>query len=69
MLGSGAVILSRTFHRPDSEAVFEQEVEALRHVERELATRSPDRIAQDAADTAEAIRRIAASMPATTPAN
>lgn len=68
-LGSGAVILSRTFHRPDSEAVFEQEVEALRRVERELATRSPDRIAQDAADTAEAIRRIAASMPATTPAN
>jgi hypothetical protein len=39
-LGSGAVILSRTFHRPDSEAVFEDEVAALRDAERQLAARS-----------------------------
>ena len=61
-LGSGAVILSRTFHRPDSDAVFEREVEALRQAEAELAARSPEAVARDAEASRETILRIAAGM-------
>lgn len=61
-LQSSSVILSRTFHRPDSSAVFEDEVQALRRAERELATRDAQRIAQDARETAQCIRTIASNM-------
>lgn len=62
-LGSGAVILSRTFHRDDSEAVFEAEIAALREAERQLARRTPDEVAADARRIADRIRAIAASLP------
>jgi hypothetical protein len=57
-LGSGSVILSRTFHRDDSGA-FEAEVAKLRQAERELAGRSLSDIEQDARRIAATIRRIA----------
>jgi hypothetical protein len=46
-LRSGAVILSRTFHRSDAPLSFEAEIEALREAERTLAQRS---VAQQQAD-------------------
>ena len=61
-VGSQAVILSRTFHRADSEAVFEQEVAALREAERSLARRDAQAVARDAQATASIIRDIAARM-------
>ncbi len=61
-VGSSAVILSRTFHRADSDAVFEQAVAALRQAEGELAGRDEDRVRRDARDTAAAIRSIADAM-------
>jgi hypothetical protein len=66
-LGSGAVILSRTFHRPDSDAVFEREVEALRQAEAELALRDAQTVARESEATRETIARIAATT-ATAPA-
>ena len=63
-LGSGAVILSRTFHRADSETVFEQEIAALREAEVQLARRSPGEVAADAARIRVAIARIAADLAA-----
>jgi hypothetical protein len=60
-LGSGAVILSRTFHR-DSEMDFEREVAALRKAERELAARTPEQVAADAQRIHERIRSIAAGL-------
>ena len=62
-LGSGAVILSRTFHR-DSEMDFEREVAALRAAEAELAARTPSQVQADAARIAERIRAIAAGASA-----
>ncbi len=63
-LGSQAVILSRTFHRDDSDAVFESEVAALREAERALAARDTARVVADAQATAARIREIAASLAA-----
>lgn len=63
-LGSGAVILSRTFHRDDPDAVFEQEVAALRDVEAQLRARTPQQARDDAERIARTIRRIAADLPA-----
>ncbi len=63
-LGSQAVILSRTFHRPDAEASFEASVQALREAERELAARDTDRVQVDARETADRIRQIVAEMAA-----
>lgn len=63
-LGSQAVILSRTFHREDSDAVFETEVAALREAERSLAARGAAQIAADAQATAARIREIAAGIAA-----
>ncbi|MBK6008028.1 aldolase [Ramlibacter ginsenosidimutans] len=60
-LGSGAVILSRTFHR-DSEMDFEREIAALRETERELAARTPQQVAADGERIAERIRSIAAGL-------
>lgn len=63
-LGSGAVILSRTFHRSDSDTVFEQEIEALRRAESELAWRSAQQVQADAQRIHARIREIAAQMNA-----
>ncbi|HEX2544811.1 MAG TPA: aldolase/citrate lyase family protein [Ramlibacter sp.] len=61
-LGSGAVILSRTFHR---EVVmdFEHEIARLRALESELAARSPRQVEEDAARIALRIREIAQASP------
>ena len=62
-LGSGAVILSRTFHR-DSGMDFECEIAALRRAESELAARAPTQVAADAVRIAARIRDIAAGLAA-----
>lgn len=62
-IGSGSVILSRTFHR-DSELDFEREVAALRQAEQELAQRTPDQAAAEGRRIAARIREIAAGLPA-----
>lgn len=60
-LGSTAVILSRTFHRPGSGVAFEDEVERLRKAERELAARKPLQIEADRQRIAESIRGAGAA--------
>jgi hypothetical protein len=60
-LGSGSVILSRTFHR-DSGMDFEREVAALRQAEGQLALRTPAQQQADGLRVAERIRFIAAGM-------
>jgi hypothetical protein len=62
-LGSGAVILSRTFHR-DSEMDFEREIVALREAEHALAQRTPAQVQADAARIADRIRSIASGLAA-----
>jgi hypothetical protein len=59
-LKSNAVILSRTFHRDDSDTAFEREVAALREAEAALAKRSADEIERDRVRVAARIREIAA---------
>jgi hypothetical protein len=59
-LGSGAVILSRTFHQHGSEEDFEQQVAALREAEAQLRERTPQQVLDDARRIAGVIRRIAA---------
>ncbi len=61
-LGSQAVILSRTFHRPDSGERFEDEVAALRSAERALAERSAEQVQADRLRIADTIGQIAARM-------
>jgi hypothetical protein len=61
-LGSGSVILSRTFHRGEDGASFETEVAKLRQAESELSQRTPAQIDDDARRIAAVIRRIAADM-------
>lgn len=61
-LGSRAVILSRTFHRPDSGERFEDEVAALRSAERELVARSAEQVQADRLRIADTIGEIAARM-------
>ncbi len=58
-LGSGAVILSRTFHRSEEGAGFEAEIASLRQAERELAMRTPSEIELDSGRIADIIRGIA----------
>ena len=58
-LGSGAVILSRTFHRSEALTVFEDEVLALRAAEAQLAHRSPQQTEADRLRIAALIRAIA----------
>lgn len=58
-LGSSAVILSRTFHRPDAQTPFEDEVAALRQAEQALAQRSPAQAQADASRIAGTIEAIA----------
>lgn len=59
-LGSGSVILSRTFHRGEEGDSFEAEVARLRQAEQELARRSPAQIDVDARRVTALIERIAA---------
>ena len=61
-LGSGSVILSRTFHRDGESESFEAEVAKLRQAEQELAQRLPSQIDADARRIAAVIERIAAGM-------
>jgi hypothetical protein len=63
-LGSGSVILSRTFHRGDETDSFEDEVAKLRAAEKALLHRSPAQVDADAARIAGVIRRIAAGAGA-----
>ncbi|MDP3760304.1 MAG: aldolase/citrate lyase family protein [Ramlibacter sp.] len=63
-LGSGSVILSRTFHRGDETESFEDAVARLRSAEKELAHRSQAQVDADAARIAGVIRRIAAGSAA-----
>ncbi|MDP2264415.1 MAG: aldolase/citrate lyase family protein [Hydrogenophaga sp.] len=58
-LGSQAVILSRTFHRPEATTRLEDEVAALRQAERELALRDPGQMDADRQRIAYVIGRIA----------
>jgi len=64
-LGSQAVILSRTFHRPDEPDAavhtFEAEVAALRQAEQALATRLPVQVTADRLRISGVIGSIAAS--------
>ena len=62
-LGSQAVILSRTFHRGDVEAVFESEVARLREAEIELGERSRDKVEADRRRIAAVIEAVAAGLP------
>jgi hypothetical protein len=61
-LGSGSVILSRTFHGSASQTAFEDEVCALRRAERDLAARTPGQVEADRVRVAAVIERIAAGM-------
>lgn len=63
-LGSGSVILSRTFHRGEETDAFEDEVARLRRAEQELSRRTADEVDADAARIAGTIRRIAAGSAA-----
>lgn len=63
-LGSGAVILSRTFHRSGAAGTFEQDVAALRAAEAALRGRTPDQARDDARRIAARIREIAATPAA-----
>ncbi|MBC5768386.1 aldolase/citrate lyase family protein [Ramlibacter albus] len=63
-LGSGAVILSRTFHRPDSDTVFEHEIAELRAAEQVLAGRDPQQVIRDAQRIRVRIREIGAQLAA-----
>ena len=63
-LGSSAVILSRTFHRPDSSDSFEAEVSVLRAAEAELAQRSAAATEADRQRIARQITAIAGRLAA-----
>jgi hypothetical protein len=63
-LGSGAVILSRTFHNPGSAGSFEAEVARLRQAEAVLAARTAAQRDADALRIAGRIGEIAKSLRA-----
>jgi hypothetical protein len=66
-LGSGAVILSRTFNRADTQAgekPFEQAVASLRSAELDLGLRSPERVEQDRLHTYGLIAELAEAAKA-----
>jgi hypothetical protein len=58
-LGSQAVILSRTFHRPMEDATLESGVAALRQEEQRLARRSAEATESDRMRVVSVIERIA----------
>lgn len=61
-LGSGAVILSRSFHAATQPGQFEDSVARLRAAEEELRGRSPGQVAQDAERIAGRIGQVAAGL-------
>lgn len=65
-LGSQAVILSRTFHRPDALGAvaqnFESEVSCLRRAEHGLSARTSQQVAADRVRISDLIDSVAASM-------
>ena len=65
-LGSAAVILSRTFHRPSEHNAaahgFEAEVAALRQAERDLSKRTSQQVESDRSRIRGLIESVAASM-------
>ncbi|MFN3375357.1 MAG: aldolase/citrate lyase family protein [Burkholderiaceae bacterium] len=61
-LGSGAVILSRTFHRADGGGSFEQQVHKLREAERALVVRSKTQAQLDAQAVVATVQRICAQL-------
>ena len=63
-LGSGSVILSRTFHRQQDTVGFAQSVNELRETELALQARSPVQIEADQQQSAETIRHIATQIAA-----
>lgn len=63
-LGSQAVILSRTFNRPDDSAGFEREVASLRRAEQDLSRRSPEAVEADRLRIAGTVAAIAAGTAA-----
>jgi hypothetical protein len=63
-LGSGSVILSRTFHQGGDDAGFERDIRALRDAEAGLRQRTDMAVQADAQRAAGKIRQIAASVPA-----
>lgn len=67
-LGSGSVILSRTFHRHQDTAAFMQAVDALRACERTLQARSAPEVEADRQRVIETIRGLAAAQPPRFPA-
>ena len=69
-LGSQSVILSRTFafHRRDTDTPFEDEVQALRDAEVQLATRTPAQVEADRLRIADRILAIADDMTQQPPA-
>ena len=62
-LGSGAVILSRTFHASDVHDDFEDQVARLRAAERALAKRAPEQVQADARRIACRVEAIARELP------
>jgi hypothetical protein len=63
-LGSGSVILSRTFNRPDADTVFEQEIAGLRRAEEALARRDARQVQEDSLRIRGRIEGIAAQLAA-----
>ncbi len=61
-LGSGSVILSRTFNRVDDSGAFDDEVAKLRRAEAELSQRTPAQVEADRLRVASMIDGIAASL-------
>ncbi|MCW5238281.1 HpcH/HpaI aldolase/citrate lyase family protein [Verminephrobacter eiseniae] len=61
-LGSGAVILSRSFQREQAPDAWEEQVRALRQAERDLAARSADQVERDRWRIRSAIAGIASGM-------
>ncbi|MEI8155474.1 MAG: sugar transferase, partial [Burkholderiales bacterium] len=66
-LGSQAVILSRTFHRPDDETTFEEQIHTLREAEAHLALRTQKQIEADQKFIAARIVSIASGFARPSP--
>lgn len=61
-LGSRAVILSRTFHRSGQRLSLEQEIAAMRGIERELMQRTPAQVEADRVRIAQHIAQITGQL-------
>lgn len=61
-LGSGAVILSRTFHASEAVGSFEDQVRSIRGAESALAARTSGQVESDQLHVRKAIKSIAANL-------